>query len=134
MIKSGIIIPKILTYQNGDIVSIKDLFTKKIFTFEYDRNDGQFFPFYHINIGALQSDAAYKKSGVTYSDNTEDEILNGMIEMEKYFVFKKKLDINHIKLDKKFKKLFPRNYWLRDSKVLISYYWLKKYLHLYEIN
>ena len=57
-----------------------------------------------------------------------------MMEMEKYFVYKKKLDINHIKLDQKFKKLFPRNHWIRDSKVLISYYWLKKYLHLYEIN
>ena len=134
MIKSGIIIPKILTYQNGDIVPIKDLFVKKTFVFEYDRNDGQYFPFYKVNIGALQSDGLYKKLGVTYSDNTEDEILNGTMEMEKYFVFKKKIDINHIKLDKKFKKLFPRNHWIRGSKVLISYYWLKKYLHLYEIN
>ena len=134
VIKSGIIIPKILTYQNGDIISIKDFFIKKKFVFEYDRNDGQFFPFYKVNIGALQSDSGYKKLGVTYTDNTEDEILNGMMEMEKYFVYKKKLDINHIKLDQKFKKLFPRNHWIRDSKVLISYYWLKKYLHLYEIN
>lgn len=134
LIKSGIIIPKILTYENGDIVSIKDLFIKKFFVFETDRKDGALFPLYKANIGGFQSENMYRKSKITYSENTEDEILNGVVEMEKYFILRKPLDIEHIKLDKKFKNLFPRNYWIRDSKVLVSYYWLKKYLHLYDIN
>jgi len=134
IIKSGIIIPKILTYENGEIVPIKDLFIKNFFCFEHDNHEAKWIPLYKENIGGFQSDAAYKKSKITYSDNTEEEILNGIIEMEKYFILKKQLDTTHIKLDKKFKNLFPRNYWIRDSKVLVSYYWLKKYLHLYDIN
>ena len=134
MIKSGIIIPKILTYKNGDIVSIKDLFIKKFFVFEPDNNNGALFPLYKRDIGRYQSDNMYRKSKITYSENTEDEILNGIIEMEKYFVLKKKLDITHIRLDKNFKNLFPKNHWIRDSKVLVSYYWLKKYFHLYDMN
>jgi putative glycosyltransferase (TIGR04372 family) len=134
LIKSGIIIPKILTYESGEIVPIKDLFIKNFFSFEYDSPEGKWIPLYKVNIGAFQSDKAYKMSNITYSDNAEDEILNGMIEMEKYFILKKQLDTTHMKLDQKFKKLFPRNHWIRDSKVLVSYYWLKKYLHLYDIN
>ena len=130
--KRAIIIPKILKYDNGDLVPIKDLFKNKFHKFEYDSLEDDYFPLKKVDIGGFQSDGMYKKAKIHCLENTELEILNGTKELEKYFIQKKPLNILHKKLDMKFKKLFPKNYWLKKSNILISFYWLKKHLNNYE--
>ena len=132
IMKRAIIIPKILKYDNGDLVPIKDLFKNKFHKFEYDSLEDDYFPLKKVDIGGFQSDGMYKKAKIHCLENTELEILNGTKELEKYFIQKKPLNILHKKLDMKFKKLFPKNYWLKKSNILISFYWLKKYLNNYE--
>ncbi len=124
-IKIGIIIPKILTFQDGTILKIKDLFETSIFQMEYDAKEDKLFPFSYVNVGSFQSDKMYRKTKISHIENTPVEIFNGILEMENYFIKNKKVCKSHLKLDKKFKSFFPENHWIRASKVLISHFWLK---------
>ena len=126
-VNNGIMIPKLIkSIVSNEIINIKNLLNMwSIKLQEPNLNDAR--PFFCTSADKLQSDHDYKKFSLYTEENSEEEIFMAMKEIIHYVIKKQKLSKENKDLQIRFKLAFPFHHPLRNTKALISPFWLKKY-------
>ena len=112
VIERGIVIPKLFSNSSGKILSLREIFSirQKIFYNERGKIHCR-----RLTPDYFQDMNLYSKCGLIIQDNTSEEILTGAKELQLYCLGSNKLTPNQVKMQLRFKELFPVNHPMRHS-------------------
>jgi putative glycosyltransferase (TIGR04372 family) len=112
VIERGIVIPKLLLNSSGKALSLKEIFAIRQKIFYNERGS---IHCRSITPDYFQDINLYTKCGLVIKDNTSEEILTGVKELQMYYEASKKLNPGQVKMQRRFKELFPVNHPMRHS-------------------
>ncbi|MBT8608403.1 TIGR04372 family glycosyltransferase [Polynucleobacter paneuropaeus] len=112
VIERGLVVPKLLLNSSGKVLSLKEIFAIRHNIFYNER--GRIY-FRSLTADYFQDINQYTKCGLLIQDNTTNEILTGVRELQKYFVDAVRLTPAQVKMQQRFKELFPMHHPMRRS-------------------
>jgi putative glycosyltransferase (TIGR04372 family) len=122
--ENAIIIPKIMKDKNNNILSLKNILSKKQLICY---NSFGFYILKTISAEKFQNIQWYINNEITVQDNSENEILNAVNEMVLFVNNELILNNSELEIQSKFKKTFPLNHPMRHFIGYISPSHLNKY-------
>ena len=112
VIEKGIVIPKLLLNSSGKALSLKEIFAIRNKIYYNERGS---IHCRSITPDYFQDINLYTKCGLVIQDNTSEEILTGVKELQMYYEAYNKLTPSQVKMQLRFKELFPVNHPMRHS-------------------